>query len=236
MDLLLWINTFRGTPRIPRLLRTPQGPQSLSRARDVTLWKRRSTRDLCLLQRPTPDVHLCSIGWLRDFISRSRIPRGSQRSRTQLLATKVRQRTNTNQQSWHEWTYHLGTHRGRSRSTDRIPIPSEGHLLVRSQPRRCERDLLLQARNTRSFRREREMVASQEGEWRYRNRTFELPDLIIRPLASGLGRNRDNTEWVEFYVISQCDTITFSFVSALPKETLPLLSPDEATPHHTTSL
>ncbi len=51
------------------------------------------------------------------------------------------------------------------------PYRAKGHLQLRGQPRRCERDQLLQARDPRGVRRQRPVVAGTEGERRDGHRT-----------------------------------------------------------------
>lgn len=192
VDLLFRINPLRRTSSIPRLLRSPQRSQNLARWKGNELWKwnwKRTTRHLDLIKRSTPDVHIGSTRWIRDFIARCRIPRWTSRSRSQLVPATIRQHPYPHQQPRSQRTHEqraTATNTRGSRSANRISIPSEGHLLVRGQPRRCQRDLLLQARNIRSLRRQREVVAGQERKRRYGYSTIKLLDSVISCLRRSL--------------------------------------------------
>ncbi|CCD42505.1 hypothetical protein BofuT4_P075880.1 [Botrytis cinerea T4] len=59
-----------------------------------------------------------------------RIPRRCRRSRAQLITTKI-----WSQQSWTKWWNGCRAYTRRNHPTHRISIPSEGHLLLRCQPR-----------------------------------------------------------------------------------------------------
>lgn len=131
MDILLWIDTVRRPPRIPRLVRLTQGPQGLAEWKRGDQWLRRwSTRHIRIFQRATADVHVCSIRWLRNVIPCRGIPRRSSWSRAKLFPAKIRRSTNNDEQPGHEWSIKQRAYSRRSGGAYRIPISSEGHLLI----------------------------------------------------------------------------------------------------------
>ena len=185
VDLLFRINPFRRSPCLPRLLRSSQRSPNLAGWKGDELRKRNwkwTTRYLHLFKCSTPDVHISSTRRIRDFIACCRIPRWTSRRGSQLVSATIWQRTCSDYQPRNQWTdkQRAATNAWGSCSANRVPIQSEGHLFLRGQPRRCQRDLVLEARNIRSLRRQREMVASQERKRRHGHSTIELLDPVIR--------------------------------------------------------
>jgi hypothetical protein len=123
MDLLLWIDTFRRTPRIPRLVRLTQGSQDFAGWKRDDQWLRRwPTRHIHIFQRAPPDVHVCSTRWLRDVVPCCGIPRRSSWSRAKFLAAKIWRSTNNDKQPGYKWAIEQRTYHWRGCGAHRIPI------------------------------------------------------------------------------------------------------------------
>jgi hypothetical protein len=173
LDLLLRLAATGQPPRLCRLVCSPQGAPQFARVAAHLQRLHEPPRDPG--QQPgTPDVHLRSAQWFRDLLARFRLPRRpSRRPRPKLIRAPV----------WrlgHEQFGNPRQRRAPTRSLNRIPLPCEGHLQLRSEPRRRKRDQLPEARYPRSLRRQRAMVASKEAKWRDGHCAQQLPHLAVK--------------------------------------------------------
>lgn len=189
LDFLLRLRPTSSTPQLHQLLRSPQRTTRFDAqwtANIPTL--RRSPRNNGIRQSATANVHLSTAQRVRNVIARIRISgRFGRPKRPQCITTAFRRAcadvtfssADTDDRCTVGRTGRTPRSKERRALANRVPLPRESYILVRSQPGRRERDQLLQARDLGSFGRERAVVAGEEGERGDGYRAVELLDPVM---------------------------------------------------------
>jgi hypothetical protein len=184
LDLLLRLRTHRLSPPHPRLLRPAQRRSTLTK-QPLHVTTPTPTGHHPVEQSPTTNVQRKPACGLRNIVSRNRIRRRRSRTTKQSISISIPSA------SFHAWCVGPRHRRGRKPATDRVrlPISREGHLQLRGEPRRQQRGVLRKTRNPRSLRRQRTLVASEEGE---RRQGHHPQQLCMSSCSKSSSRSRTN--------------------------------------------
>lgn len=189
MDLLLWVDALFNASGLSGFVRSHQGLERRPKPAHERLWWHRSPRNLQLGPAP-PDVHVCSAERVRKPLARSRDLTSPARASNADAILRRSLFANSHERS---------RQRRRGPASHRVSLPSQGHLQLRGQSLRRQRNFFQQARNSRRVRRQRTMVAGTEaGHRRDWHRTKQLSHSIMSSRRNETCAQADASQWLQW--------------------------------------